>query len=70
MLELRNHILNQEHLILKNLRSFLAEFVKNAKQYFGPRLTKQEIQLYMKTMPTLMQTDAGKKKVIENLTLS
>lgn len=43
------------------------EFVKNAKQYFGSRITEREVQLFMNTIPTLMQTDAGKKKVIENI---
>ncbi len=44
-----------------------SEFVKNAKQYFGPRVTEKEIQLFMQTVPTLMQTDAGKKKLIQNI---
>lgn len=44
-----------------------ADFVKNAKQYFGSRLTDADLRVFMQTLPTLMQTDAGKKKVIENL---
>lgn len=44
-----------------------ADFVKNAKQYFGSRLTDADLRIFMQTLPTLMQTDAGKKKVIENL---
>jgi len=44
-----------------------ADFVKNAKQFFGPRLTDADLRVFMQTLPTLMQTDAGKKKVIENL---
>jgi len=43
------------------------EFIKNAKQYFGARVTEGEVRMYMKTVPTLMQTDAGKKKVIDNI---
>lgn len=43
------------------------EFVKNAKQYFGSRITEKEVQMFMKTLPTLMTTDAGKKKIIENI---
>lgn len=43
------------------------EFVKNAKQYFGSRITEKEVQMFMQTVPTLMQTDAGKKKIIENI---
>src|SRR6185437_1005520 len=43
------------------------EFVKNAKQYFGSRITQKEVEMFMQTVPTLMQTDAGKKKLIENI---
>jgi len=43
------------------------DFVKNAKQYFGPRITDADLRIFMQTIPTLMQTDAGKKKVIDNL---
>ncbi len=44
-----------------------ADFVKNAKQFFGSRITDADLRVFMQTLPTLMQTDAGKKKVIENL---
>ncbi len=43
------------------------DFVKNAKQFFGSRITDADLRVFMKTLPTLMQTDAGKKKIIENL---
>lgn len=43
------------------------DFVKNAKQYFGSRLTDADLRAFMSTIPTLMQTDAGKLKVINNL---
>ncbi len=43
------------------------DFIKNAKQYFGSRLTDADLRAFMQTVPTLMQTDAGKKRVIENL---
>jgi hypothetical protein len=43
------------------------DFVKNAKQYFGSRLTDADLRAFMSTVPTLMQTDAGKLKVAENL---
>jgi hypothetical protein len=43
------------------------EFVKNAKQYFGSRITEREVAMFMQTVPTLMQTDAGKKKIIDNM---
>jgi len=44
-----------------------ADFVKNAKQYFGNRLTDADLKAYLQTIPTLMQTDAGKKRVISNI---
>jgi hypothetical protein len=43
------------------------EFVKDAKQYFGSRITEKEVQMFMQTVPNLMQTDAGKKKIIDNM---
>ena len=43
------------------------DFVKNAKAVFGSRITDADLRVFMQTIPTLMQTDAGKKKVIENL---
>ena len=43
------------------------DFVKNAKQYFGSRLTDADLKAFMSTIPSLMQTDAGKLKVINNL---
>ena len=52
---------------IEEFEKLSTEFVKNAKQYFGPRITQQEVQLFMQTIPTLMQTDAGKKKLIENI---
>ena len=52
---------------IEEFEKLSTEFVKNAKQYFGPRITQQEVQLFMQTIPTLMATDAGKKKLIENM---
>jgi len=52
---------------IEEFEKLSTEFVKNAKQYFGSRVTEGEIRLFMNTVPTLMQTDAGKKKVIDNI---
>jgi hypothetical protein len=52
---------------IEEFEKLSADFVKNAKQYFGARLTDADLKAYMQTVPNLMQTDAGKKKVIENL---
>lgn len=43
------------------------DFIKDAKQFFGNRITQQEVQLFLKTVPTLSQTDAGKQRVIRNM---
>ena len=45
------------------------DFVKDAKQFFGNRITETEVELFLKTVPTLFQTDAGKKRVIRNMRL-
>lgn len=43
------------------------DFIKDAKKFFGSRVTENEIIAFLKTVPTLSQTDAGKRRVIENL---
>ena len=52
---------------IEEFEKLSTDFVKNAKQYFGARLTDRDLITFMQTIPTLMQTDAGKKKVIDNL---
>lgn len=42
------------------------DFTKNAKDIFGSRVTQSEIQLFLKTIPTLSQSDEGKRRVIRN----
>jgi len=42
------------------------DFTKNAKDIFGSRVTQSEIQLFLKTIPTLAQTDEGKRRVLRN----
>lgn len=43
------------------------DFLKNAKDVFGSRITNMDIDYYLKTIPNLAQTDAGKMRVINNL---
>lgn len=43
------------------------DFVKNAKDYFGSRLTDADLKVFMQTVPALTQTREGKKRVINNL---
>lgn len=44
-----------------------ADFAKDAKQFFGSRLTDADLKAFMATVPTLTQTDSGKLQVIRNL---
>lgn len=43
------------------------EFLKGAKELFGARVTDNEIKMFMKMVPTLTQSDAGKMRVISNM---
>jgi hypothetical protein len=52
---------------IEEFEKLSSEFVKNAKQYFGSRITQKEVEMFMQTVPTLMQTDSGKKRLIENI---
>jgi len=42
-------------------------FLKGAKQYFGARVTDNEINMFLKTIPTLSQSAEGRKRVIAML---
>lgn len=44
-----------------------ADFVKDAKAIFGGRITDQDLRTFMTMIPTLANTDAGKKVIIRNL---
>ena len=43
------------------------DFIKNAKDYFGSRLTDADLNAFLKTIPTLSLTNDGKFRVIRNL---
>jgi hypothetical protein len=45
------------------------DFLKDAKEIFGSRLTNFDVESFLKTVPSLIQTDVGKKRVIRNLRL-
>lgn len=45
------------------------DFLKNAKNFFGSRITQQEVQMFLDTVPTLMQTSEGQMAVIRNMKL-
>lgn len=42
-------------------------FLKNAKQYFGARVSNYEIEQFLKTIPSLSQSPEGRKRVVANL---
>lgn len=44
-----------------------ANFLKNAKQVFGARVSNFEIEQFLKTIPSLSQSPEGRKRVIANL---
>ena len=44
-----------------------ANFLRNAKQYYGGRVTNQEMEQFLKTIPSLSQSPEGRKRVIANL---
>ena len=43
------------------------DFLKDVKKTFGARITQFEVEAFLKTVPTLIQSDAGKQRVINNL---
>jgi len=45
------------------------DFLKDAKKFFGSRITQMEINQFLKTIPTLMQSDEGKLRVVRNMRL-
>jgi hypothetical protein len=53
----------------QEFRKLSNDFIKNAKDIFGARVTNQDLLSFMKTVPTLSQSDTGKVRVIRNLRL-
>jgi len=45
------------------------DFLKNAKSIFGARVTQQEIQMFLETVPTLSQTPEARSRLIRNMKL-
>jgi hypothetical protein len=59
-----NALLSPESQEFKKLSN---DFLKDAKETFGTRLTNYDVQTFLQTVPTLSQTDEGKRRVITNL---
>jgi hypothetical protein len=45
------------------------DFLRNAKDVFGSRVTNYDAQAFLKTVPELSQSDEGKKRIIRNMRL-
>jgi len=43
------------------------DFLKNVKDIFGARVTDREVKNYLKTVPTLAQSQEGRRRLINNL---
>lgn len=44
-----------------------ANFMRNAKNYLGSRISNYELEQFLKTIPNLSQSPEGRKRVISNL---
>ncbi len=44
-----------------------ADFIKGIKNIFGSRITNLDLESFLKTIPSLSVSDAGKLKIIENI---
>lgn len=51
----------------QEFKKLSTEFLKGAKNLFGARVTDNEIKMFMQMVPTLMQSDRGKLRVINNM---
>lgn len=59
-----NFLLNADSQEFKKLTS---DFIKDAKEVFGGRITDADLKSFLQTVPSLSQTDEGKMRVIRNL---
>ena len=64
--------LGLDYAVLKNADSqefdkLTADFLRNAKEIFGARVTNFEIEAFLRAIPTLSQTKEGRDRVIRNL---
>lgn len=48
-------------------QAIATQFISNAKEYFGSRVTNFDLEQFLKTIPTLSQTREGRKRIIAGL---
>lgn len=51
----------------QEFRKLSNDFIRGAREIYGARVTNFELDAFLKTIPNLMQTEAGKRRVIRNL---
>ena len=51
----------------EEFQKIAANFLRDAKTYFGGRVSNYEIEQFLKTVPNLSQSNAGRQRVIANL---
>jgi hypothetical protein len=51
----------------QEFKKLSTDFIRDAKQFFGNRLTEQEALVYLQTVPSLSQTNEGKRRIIRNM---
>lgn len=53
----------------QEFQKLVVDFTRNARQTFGARVTNFELDTFLKSIPSLLQSEEGKKRVIRNLEL-
>lgn len=53
----------------QEFRKLSNDFVKNAKDYFGSRLTDADLKVFLATIPNVSQSGEAKQRVVQNLRL-
>lgn len=51
----------------QEFKKIAQNFLRNAKQYYGGRVSNFEVEQFLKTIPSLSQSPEGRKRVIANL---
>jgi len=50
-------------------KELTTNFLRNARSMFGARITDNELKMFMHTLPTLMNTPEGRRRIVRNLKL-